>query len=207
LHNQQLEEQRQQQEKARLQKQLDAEKRKETEKAPWTPKEGTILIKAFKIYPGGSLDRWQKIADYVNEHGGAENESPEEKEKRKRTADECIKMSKHMQSAAAAEREQFQSVQKRTVKENGAGDDPTVRMDDGAPPPSTANASGTSEWTPKQQQDLEIALKKYPASMFTQNPAERWDKVSEKVTGKSKKEVKMRVKELADMVKRKKAGK
>lgn len=42
---------------------------------PWSPKETAALIKAVKLFPGGTLDRWSKIADYVNEHGHEENNS------------------------------------------------------------------------------------------------------------------------------------
>jgi DnaJ family protein C protein 2 len=59
---------------------------------PWTAKETATLIKAVKLFPGGSLDRWTRIADYVNEHGQEEgsNGAP-------RSAKQIINYSKQVQ--------------------------------------------------------------------------------------------------------------
>jgi DnaJ family protein C protein 2 len=58
---------------------------------PWTPKETATLIKAVKLFPGGSLDRWSRIADYVNEHG-QEGSTPSP-----RTVKQIISYSKQVQ--------------------------------------------------------------------------------------------------------------
>jgi DnaJ family protein C protein 2 len=47
-------------------------------------------------------------------------------------------------------------------------------------------------------------MKKYPASKFMENPGERWDKIVEEVPGKTKRDVKLRVKELQELIKSKK---
>lgn len=55
----------------------------------WTPKEISTLTKAIKMFPGGTLDRWGKIAEYVNDHGD-NAASP-------KNAGDCIKTSKQVQ--------------------------------------------------------------------------------------------------------------
>lgn len=59
---------------------------------PWLAKETATLIKAVKLFPGGTLDRWSRIADYVNEHGQEENTSASP-----RTAKQIISYSKQVQ--------------------------------------------------------------------------------------------------------------
>ncbi|KAJ1554681.1 DnaJ (Hsp40), sub C, member 2 [Nowakowskiella sp. JEL0078] len=202
--------------------------KQEKVKSPWSPKEVAILIKAFKTYPGGTTDRWETIADYVNLHGGEDNETEASRAKRMRTADECIKMSKSVQSGAAgvADRSKLQNATfKRPVQptpppeeisrpESSMSDAPDVSATSNGHTDSNQTINGTtngtvksSEWTTSQQLALEAALKQYPASQFTAAPTERWVKIAELIEGKSKKDVKARVKELAEMIKKKKGGK
>ncbi len=63
----------------------------------WTAKEVAILIKAVKMFPGGTLDRWAKIAEYVNNHGGEDGESDQVKLDRWKSPEECIRTSKAVQ--------------------------------------------------------------------------------------------------------------
>ncbi len=58
------------------------------------------------------------------------------------------------------------------------------------------------DWTTAQQVALEAALKKYPASAFSKNPAERCDKIASDIDGKDKKQVKTRLKVLQDLQKK-----
>ncbi|TPX37643.1 hypothetical protein SmJEL517_g00590 [Synchytrium microbalum] len=189
-------------------------------KAPWSPKEVQILIKAVKLFPGGTIGRWEKIAEYVCAHSGADDETPEQIASRQRSPADCVNMSKSvllsggMPTAAGARAAlQGQAQAKKPVIE--IKDAPTTRFDDNtsstsspptpAAPSDTASvdtaASGTasvSGWTPAQQTALEAAIRKYPAAMFVDKPpAERWEKVASLVDGKSVKEVKARIKDLA----------
>ncbi|KAJ3092035.1 hypothetical protein HK102_011383 [Quaeritorhiza haematococci] len=178
-------------------------------KAPWTPKEVAILIKAVKLFPGGTVNRWDKISEYVNQHA---NEDEEETDKRRpdRTPDECIKMSKQVQQGAAAtDRTRLQLTAQKKVVQVDIKDAPTQRYSASASAESQANGASSTDntataWTPAQQAALESALRKYPASAFSANPAERWDKIAGEVEGRTKKEIKLRVKELAEMIKKKK---
>ena len=181
------------------------------------PKEVAILIKAVKLYPGGTLDRWAKIAEYVNEHGGEENETPEAKAKRARSAKECIAYSKQVQQAAAGDRAKLQASVQKPVAKVEVKDAPTVRLTDSkmsaetttdkpkpAAPTPTMAAPSNPNWSPEQQLALESALRQFPASSFKANPSERWEKIAGVIDGKNKKDVKTRVKELAEFAKTKK---
>lgn len=61
-------------------------------------------------------------------------------------------------------------------------------------------------WTSVQQAALEAALRQHPAAKYKENPNDRWDKIATLVPGKTKKQIKLRVKELAEAVKQKKAS-
>lgn len=195
---------------------------KESAKAPWAPKEMATLIKAVKLYPGGTLDRWAKIAEYVNEHGGEEGESAAAKSTRQRSAKECIATSKTVQQAASADRAKLQASVQKPVPKVDVKDPPTVRLTDSkmgeqtkenktpaaadknAGSPSTMMAPLNASWNADQQTALENGLRTFPAAAFRANPNERWAKIAETIQGKSVKEVKARVKELAELAKTKK---
>jgi DnaJ family protein C protein 2 len=193
-------------------------------KAPWSPKELQILTKAVNLFPGGSVDRWEKIADYVTAHGGSEDESPEQLASRQRSSEECVKMSKSVllsgglpNAATARAVLQNQAASKKPPVE--IKDAPTERFDESIPVLvsstdgsdtasfvsniSNSNAPVVSKmWSLAQQAALEAAMKKYTASMFTGNPGKRWERVAGEVEGKSVKEVRNRIKELAIKVRK-----
>lgn len=199
------------------------EKKKKTKKSPWSAKETATLINAIKLYPGGATNRWEKIAAYVNDHGGEDDETESDRKKRLRRPEDVIKMAREIQKSASQEnteeinRAKLQSIQKK-VNAIEIKDAPTQRYDSPASSVSSIPSSGKSSpastpnpaakappqpWTAEQQKLLEAALRQYPASKFKANPAERWELIAKDV-GRSKRDVKLRVKELAEMVKRKK---
>lgn len=208
--------------------------------ANWLPKEMQILIKAVKLLPGGTLQRWEKIADYVNAHGGEDNETAAQKSARQRKADDCIKMSKEFGRGGADEKSYIASASQAKIPVFEIKDAPTQRFDveketsaavrtpppskSTTPAPASASAAASSAptpaatpasavdstsaadspWSAIQQAQLEAALKLYPAGDFKETPADRWDQISSSIDGKTTKDVKKRVKELAELVKKKK---
>ena len=74
----------------------------------FSPKEQVQLIKAVKAIPGGVSERWSKIADYVNLHGGEGIETIKSREG-KWSGDECVKMSKNIDKASVEKFVQSQS--------------------------------------------------------------------------------------------------
>ncbi|KAK6040649.1 Myb-like DNA-binding domain protein [Cooperia oncophora] len=61
--------------------------------------------------------------------------------------------------------------------------------------------SPTSEWSQLEQKQLEAALQQYPKGC-----EDRWDKIASAVPTKSKEQCQQRLKELVELVKRKKAS-
>jgi len=289
-----------------------------TKGVAWSPKELAALIHAVKVHPGGTTQRWEKIAFYVNTHGGEDDEDEKAKKRRLRKADDCIRMSKELDEGQAVamekDRQKLQAVTSIKKHEVEIKDAPTMRYEadeelereavrakeaavsekaakpaeeakqapvvvkpvakkpaaeDGNPKEAAAAAgeakparklsavtepsaeakprkisevkektaprklSETAEpkepkadatspseavsaavaagatavdnvWSPVQQAALEAALRTHSASMYKDAPNERWDKIAPLVPGKTKKDIKARVKELAELVKQKK---
>ena len=182
-------------------------------KAPWSPKEAATLIKAVKLFPGGTLDRWTKIAEYVIEHA-----ADEDKPKIPRTPKECIAFSKTVQKAAASDRAKLQESVQKPVSKVEIKEAPTEKIEAATvaskeTSPVSASAPGTPtamkapanpNWNTEQQTGLENALRQFPASSFREAPNQRWVKIAEVIPGKSVKEIKARVKELVEFAKTKK---
>ncbi|KAJ1330260.1 hypothetical protein BSLG_009575 [Batrachochytrium salamandrivorans] len=153
----------------------------------WTPKEVVILIKAVKMFPGGASSRWEKIAEY-------------ERARRSRWRNPRAKDS----APAAADRNRFQAAAAKPTTKIEIKDAPSQSIE---PLPKPQQQHLLPLQSTEQQLALEQAMRKFPASAFTANPAGRWEKMADDVPGKSKNEIKARVKELANMVKKKKTSK
>lgn len=144
---------------------------------PWQNEELKVLIKAINMFPGGTVNRWETIAEYVHTHSGAPD---------RRRADEIIQKTKEVKQGHVI------------VSENAAA------AAKAAASPS-ATVPKPRPWTATEQQQLEKALKAYPsAGQKAYTGADRWDKVAAMVEGRTKKEVVERVKEIIKAMKAKK---
>lgn len=133
---------------------------------PWSESEKAALTKAITKYPSGLPDRWNIIAKFVN-----------------RPVQECLQMEKELKasfyqiSGSGAVKSSSQLVQnkRKDVAENKLKSvDMTVRDD--------ADENDSSKnWTQEQQKHLEVALKQ-----ISKDAADRWEKISELVPGKTK---------------------
>jgi len=113
--------------------------------------------------------------------------------------------------AAASDREKLQASSQKPVAKVEIKEVPTLRSDQAeetpvvpSQPMPTMMVPPNPNWNNEQQIALEGALRKFPASAFTANPSKRWDAIAELVPGKASKDIKARMKELAEFAKTKK---
>ncbi|XP_066995492.2 dnaJ homolog subfamily C member 2 [Anabrus simplex] len=161
--------------------------------APWTPEQLQLLIKAVNVFPAGTNQRWEVVANFINQHVNGGNTT--------RTAKEVLSKAKDLQgsdysknilkvTAAQTSLNHIGKDSKNSIPSNTATSE---RYDD--------DLAAPSPWTATEQQLLEQALKTYPSTT-----PERWDKIAACIPSRSKKECMLRFKELAEMVKAKKAA-
>jgi DnaJ homolog subfamily C member 2 len=145
-------------------------------KVPFTKDELTALAKGVKKFPPGGANRWDQIATYINNLCQSENP---------RTKEECIETFNQLNKAAKPAR-------------NGGtnGGAPSLAVQ-----PVESTSEPTDGWTPEQDQQLQTALAKYPATM---DKNERWTTIAQEVTGKSKKDWVQRFKTIREAIKAKK---
>uniref|UniRef100_A0A4W4HE90 DnaJ homolog subfamily C member 2 n=1 Tax=Electrophorus electricus TaxID=8005 RepID=A0A4W4HE90_ELEEL len=152
----------------------------------WTEEELQLLIKAVNLFPAGTNARWEVIANYMNLHSGSGI---------KRTAKDVINKAKTLQKLDPHQKDEVNKKAFEKFKKEHtavpASVDKAVPSDDSNPAP----------WTTEEQKLLEQALKTYPV-----NTPERWDKIAATVPGRTKKDCMKRYKELAEMIKAKKAA-
>jgi len=165
----------------------------------WSTEELQLMIKAVKLFPAGTVNRWEVCAEFINQHN---NSSP-------RTAKEVISKAKEMQSGNFAMSslkeevnkmayENLQKGQNKKVLEIAAKESEASQRTETAAEMMGIN---NSPWNPDEQKLLEQALKTFPAST-----PERWDRIAEAVPNRSKKDCMKRYKELAELIKAKKAA-
>ncbi|XP_014670863.1 PREDICTED: dnaJ homolog subfamily C member 2-like [Priapulus caudatus] len=164
----------------------------------WTEEEIQILIKAVNLFPAGTNQRWEVVANYINQHSTTNSD---------KNAKETLGMAKKLQKddfvlKEDANKKAFEKFQQRSK----AADTRTTPADESAPSaryetPAEMMGLNTSPWTTDEQKRLEQALKTYPSST-----AERWDRIADAIPNRSKKDCIKRYKELAEMVKAKKAA-
>lgn len=98
---------------------------------------------------------------------------------------------------SVATKEDYVPVEIKDKKKTKGGKSGEVVVQEQTP---TAEAlPGQDGWNQQQQKALESALQQFP-----KGTSERWDRISAKVTGKSKEECMLRVRYLAEIVKKKK---
>jgi DnaJ homolog subfamily C member 2 len=143
------------------------------ERRIWSATELSALSKALKKYPVGGAGRWEAICAFVNHSTGA---SPPF------TKDECIeKYNATVRSKPASS----------AVGSNTAASRPAVVT------PTPESATAEDVWTTEQDQLLQEALAKYPATM---DKNERWSAIASSVPGKNKKSCVQRFKAIREIL-------
>ncbi|TRZ01778.1 hypothetical protein DNTS_025602 [Danionella cerebrum] len=159
----------------------------------WNQEDLALLIKAVNLFPAGTNARWEVIANYINQHSSSGQ---------KRTAKDVINKAKTLQKLDPQQKDEINRKAFEKFKKEHSAVPPTV---DNAVPSERFDAVGSENnstpWTTEEQKLLEQALKTFPVST-----AERWERISEAVPGRSKKDCMKRYKELVEMIKAKKAA-
>lgn len=193
--------------------------------AMWSQENMQVLIKAVNLFPAGTVQRWEVISNYLNQHCTNLGN-------RKFAARDVLNKAKDLQSSdfakntmkAQANNDAFASFEK-TKKELKVVDNAEISVNDSnfdakknkksttngtdatktnghadenntaAHQSTAAQPSIPSTWSKEEQAILEQAMKTYPVST-----PDRWDRIAECLPNRSKKDCLRRVKELVDLV-------
>merc|ERR1719264_2520794 len=166
----------------------------------WGTEELQILIKAVKLFPAGTNQRWDVVTEFINQHNGgvALRGVKETISKAKELQGSNFATSSLLEEVNKLAYENLQKGQKKEVLERCAEESKGTERTDNVAEQAGLNPTA---WTPDEQKLLEQALKTYDSKT-----PERWDRISEAVPGRSKKDCMKRYKELAEIVKAKKAA-
>ncbi|XP_001602926.2 dnaJ homolog subfamily C member 2 isoform X1 [Nasonia vitripennis] len=183
--------------------------------APWSESDLQLLIKAVNLFPAGTNQRWEVVANFINQHSNSSSGA-------KRDAKEVLAKAKDLQSTDFSKSSLKEQANKKAFdnfiaeKKHKDVDDRmpavTERLDNPVTNGKNTTAVKVNEekkekeaapapWTPAEQKLLEQALKTYPASA-----PDRWDQISACLPSRTKKECMKRYKELVELVKAKKAA-
>lgn len=179
----------------------------------WENENVQLLIKAVNLFPAGTNQRWEVVANFINLHATNLPENVNFNSK------DVLNKAKDIQSSdftkndlkAQVNQKAFESFEKnkkelRTIDNSDistkdAGDiknqTQTKSQADATEPKTNGEKTATEPktWTKEEQSLLEQAIKTYPIST-----ADRWDRIAECIPNRSKKECLKRVKELVDLV-------
>ncbi|KAG7199960.1 hypothetical protein KM043_014389 [Ampulex compressa] len=185
------------------------EKQVKSHTAPWSENDLQLLIKAVNLFPAGTNQRWEVVANFINQHGNSSSGVTRE-------AKEVLAKAKDLQSTdfsksslkEQANKKAFDNFiaekkSKETVEERMPA--VTERLDhpvsNGIAVESKESKKEPQPWKPAEQKLLEQALKTYPTTV-----PDRWDQIAGCIPTRTKKECMRRYKELVELVKAKKAA-
>uniref|UniRef100_A0A0V0G6V0 DnaJ homolog subfamily C member 2 n=1 Tax=Triatoma dimidiata TaxID=72491 RepID=A0A0V0G6V0_TRIDM len=161
----------------------------------WTQDDINLLIKAVNLFPAGTSQRWEVVANFMKQHcknGHEYNLSPKDVLSKAKELQSCSD-EQNARLKLAANKTAYKQLEEQQNKRPGVGE---------SLPEETSQRFLVGEaWTAEEQRLLEQALKTYPT-----NTQERWDRIAECVKSRTKKECILRYKELAEMVRAKKAA-
>jgi len=167
--------------------------------AQWSTEELAAIVKAVNLFPAGTNQRWEVVASFVNQHSNSEVT---------RNAKETLAKAKELQNSdfhlSSLKNEANQKAYENLEKQQKKRD---VKVDDAEASKRTETAAeaqglNVTPWTADEQKLLEQALKTYPSSLGS----ERWEKIASCIPDRSKKDCMRRYKELAELIRAKKAA-
>jgi len=163
--------------------------------AEWADDEVKLLVKACKVIATGTRNRWEVIANFIEEHSRG---------KYKRTDKEVLNKTKDLQKIDPTTKEEFnkrafeKTLQTITTEEL-VKDKPSERYNTPGEQLLAENGSNPAPWSVQEQKTLEQALKTYPGTL-----ADRWEKIADCLPSRSKKDCIVRYKELVEVIQAKK---
>lgn len=178
-----------------------------TKQAEWNEDHIQLLIKAVNLFPAGTNQRWEVVANFINQHSASHDGTF--------TAKEVLAKAKDLQNTDFS-RSNLKVAANKQAYTNFERDKHNARVIDNTEiskkvdPVDAENKNenilnGTAKvdnpWTPTEQQLLEQALKTYSAST-----PDRWDRIAECIPNRTKKDCMRRYKELVEIIKAKKAA-
>uniref|UniRef100_A0A1B6MKN1 Uncharacterized protein n=1 Tax=Graphocephala atropunctata TaxID=36148 RepID=A0A1B6MKN1_9HEMI len=159
----------------------------------WSKEDVQILIRAVNLFPAGTVQRWEAVTNFINQHNNGLAEPRVFRNKK-----EVLSKVKELQNTSSdllketINKNAYDSFEKEKKASLNVTSEASERVE---------NNVSVTPWTSEEQKLLEQALKTFPSGS-----AERWDRVAECVKSRSKKECMLRCKELAEIVKAKKAA-
>lgn len=164
----------------------------------WSAEELQLLIKAVNLFPAGTAKRWDVVSQYLSQHGS---------NKVTRPSKEVLGKAKELQNSdtsallkEAANKNAVAQLTAATDPKGGAAI-PAMQASERMETPQEMLGINLTPWSAEEQTRLEQALKSFPAST-----EDRWGKISETIPGRNKKDCMRRYKELAEMIRAKKAA-
>lgn len=154
----------------------------------WSETELQLLIKAVNLFPAGTAQRWEVVANFISQHNNDGTSS--------RDAKEVLAKAKDLQSTDFSKSSMKEQANRKAfdnfIAENKAKEvieermpNATERLDNPVQQNGIAEEkkSENTPWSPAEQKLLEQALKTYPNSA-----SDRWDLISACIPSRSKKE-------------------
>lgn len=190
----------------------------------WSNENVALLIKAVNLFPAGTNQRWDVVANFINLHASNLPENV------KFNSKDVLNKAKDIQSSdftkndmkAQVNQKAFESFEKSKKELRVLDNSEISTKDDGEvakkpkvngevhvngiakAPKQEVKTNGVAApepktWTKEEQSVLEQAIKTYPVAT-----PDRWDRIAECIPNRTKKECLKRVKELVDLVNEKK---
>lgn len=191
----------------------------------WTDDDLVELARLIKKIPGGSTERWERIADIMERYpeevtkmAGKIKNNPSivpkvqgvtGREEKRLISDNCLEVGVGEQIDSNSTESEYSDeevdedgylVLKPTKVEEYVIPEQKKKQKTKGGKLGEAEETEADVWSQEQQKSLETAL-----SQFPKGTSERWDRIAGKVDGKTKEQCMLRFKFLAEQVKKKKA--
>jgi len=188
----------------------------------WTDQDLITLAKLIKKIPGGSTDRWDRIAEIMERYpsevtkmaGNIKNNPsivPKQqgvtgREEKRMVGDECLEGDYSDEDEGETEDSQdevdedgYLVLQPSKPEEYVIPEEKKKKKTKGGKLGEGEASPDEDAWSQDQQKSLEVALSQLP-----KGTSERWERIADKVEGKTKEQCMLRFKFLAEQVKKKK---